>query len=131
MSPPRRKAGAARSKAGRKPARGSVRSKAAKRPSAKRGAAAGRKKAAGPPSAPKPQPALHRPAGTRRRGRPRKRPPVELTGVPLRSGPGPMSKLGTKYHCFSCQAKFYDLNRPEPICPKCGADQRDKPKKGA
>ena len=20
--------------------------------------------------------------------------------------------------------KFYDLNRPEPICPKCGADQR-------
>ncbi len=89
------------------------------------------KKAAGPESAPKPEPALHKPARTRRRGWPHKRRPAELTGVPLRSGPGPVSKLGTKYHCFACQAKFYDLNRPEPICPRCGADPRDKPKKEA
>jgi uncharacterized protein (TIGR02300 family) len=33
--------------------------------------------------------------------------------------------LGTKYTCFKCGAKFYDLKRPEPICPKCGADQRE------
>jgi hypothetical protein len=36
-------------------------------------------------------------------------------------------KLGFKYACFSCDAKFYDLNKPEPVCPKCGLDQRDKP----
>ena len=33
-----------------------------------------------------------------------------------------------KYVCFECGAKFYDLNRPEPLCPKCGADQRVRPK---
>jgi len=38
------------------------------------------------------------------------------------------AKLGTKYVCFSCKAKFYDMNKPEPLCPKCGADQRQKPK---
>jgi hypothetical protein len=29
--------------------------------------------------------------------------------------------------CYKCAAKFYDLNRPEPLCPKCGADQREAP----
>jgi len=38
------------------------------------------------------------------------------------------ARLGTKHHCFSCGARFYDLNKPEPICPKCGEDQRKKPK---
>ncbi len=37
------------------------------------------------------------------------------------------SKLGTRYQCFQCGLKFYDLNRPEPLCPKCGADQRENP----
>lgn len=37
------------------------------------------------------------------------------------------ARLGTKYSCFSCGAKFYDLNKPEPLCPKCGADQRERP----
>lgn len=37
------------------------------------------------------------------------------------------SKLGTRYQCFSCGLKFYDLNRPEPLCPKCGSDQRENP----
>lgn len=36
------------------------------------------------------------------------------------------SHLGTKYSCFKCEAKFYDLGRPAPVCPKCGADQRDE-----
>ncbi len=35
--------------------------------------------------------------------------------------------LGKKYTCFQCGTRFYDLNRPEPICPKCGADQRENP----
>jgi hypothetical protein len=36
--------------------------------------------------------------------------------------------LGLKWTCFRCSAKFYDLNKPEPLCPKCGADQRERPK---
>ena len=35
--------------------------------------------------------------------------------------------LGVKYTCFKCGTKFYDLKRPIPLCPKCGADQRDSP----
>lgn len=37
------------------------------------------------------------------------------------------SKLGTRYTCYECGLKFYDLTRPEPLCPKCGADQRNDP----
>jgi hypothetical protein len=37
------------------------------------------------------------------------------------------TKLGKRYACFSCGLKFYDLNRPEPLCPKCGSDQREDP----
>jgi len=36
-----------------------------------------------------------------------------------------MADLGRKYTCYSCHTKFYDLNKPVPTCPKCGADQRD------
>ncbi len=39
----------------------------------------------------------------------------------------PAKDLGTKYTCFKCGAKFYDMKKPEPICPKCGADQRESP----
>jgi uncharacterized protein (TIGR02300 family) len=35
--------------------------------------------------------------------------------------------LGTKYVCFKCGTKFYDLKKPVPACPKCGSDQRDAP----
>jgi len=38
-------------------------------------------------------------------------------------------KLGTKHTCFKCSCKFYDLRRPRPICPKCGADQNEAPKR--
>lgn len=33
------------------------------------------------------------------------------------------AKLGNRYACFQCGTKFYDLNRPQPTCPECGADQ--------
>lgn len=36
-----------------------------------------------------------------------------------------MAKLGRKFTCYSCHTKFYDLGKPVPTCPKCGADQRD------
>ena len=37
------------------------------------------------------------------------------------------AKLGTRWTCYSCAGAFYDLNKPEPICPRCGSDQRDTP----
>ncbi|WP_242338738.1 MULTISPECIES: TIGR02300 family protein [Anaeromyxobacter] len=39
----------------------------------------------------------------------------------------PAKDLGTKHICFKCGTKFYDLKKPEPLCPKCGADQRQSP----
>ena len=37
----------------------------------------------------------------------------------------PELKLGTKFDCYNCGTKFYDLGKPEPVCPKCGANQKD------
>lgn len=37
------------------------------------------------------------------------------------------ARLGTRYVCFTCGTKFYDLNKPVPTCPECGADQREAP----
>ena len=42
-----------------------------------------------------------------------------------------MPELGTKYECFSCGAKFYDMGKPDPLCPKCGANQKDARKQDA
>ncbi len=39
----------------------------------------------------------------------------------------PAKDLGTKYVCFKCGTKFYDMKKPDPLCPKCGADQRESP----
>ncbi|HSN89818.1 MAG TPA: FYDLN acid domain-containing protein [Anaeromyxobacteraceae bacterium] len=39
----------------------------------------------------------------------------------------PAKDLGTKYVCFKCGTRFYDLRKPVPACPKCGADQRESP----
>jgi predicted nucleic acid-binding Zn-ribbon protein len=35
-----------------------------------------------------------------------------------------MPELGKKYECAECGTKFYDLGKPEPICPRCGTNQR-------
>ena len=40
-----------------------------------------------------------------------------------------MAKLGKKWTCFSCSAKFYDFTKPEALCPKCGANQKEAPAK--
>lgn len=37
--------------------------------------------------------------------------------------------FGTKYVCFNCAAKFYDLGKPQAICPMCEIDQAKRPKK--
>ena len=39
----------------------------------------------------------------------------------------PAKDLGTQHVCFKCGTKFYDMRKPEAICPKCGADQKDSP----
>jgi uncharacterized protein (TIGR02300 family) len=39
----------------------------------------------------------------------------------------PAKDLGNKYVCWKCETKFYDLHKPVPVCPKCGADQRERP----
>jgi hypothetical protein len=50
----------------------------------------------------------------------KKKPAIAPTGI---AKPG----LGHKWSCFNCGAKFYDLGKPVPVCPKCEADQRDRP----
>jgi hypothetical protein len=40
-----------------------------------------------------------------------------------------MANLGKKWTCFSCSAKFYDFTKPEALCPKCGANQKEAPAK--
>lgn len=39
----------------------------------------------------------------------------------------PAKDLGAKHTCYQCGTRFYDLKKPAPICPKCGADQRASP----
>ena len=39
----------------------------------------------------------------------------------------PTRDLGTKHTCFKCDTKFYDLKKPQAVCPKCGSDQREAP----
>jgi hypothetical protein len=59
---------------------------------------------------------------SRKKKQPHVKPPA-LKGTPSAL----QSKLGNKWACYGCGAKFYDLNQPEPLCPRCGADQREKP----
>ena len=40
-----------------------------------------------------------------------------------------LSKFGKKHECGACGTKFYDMNKPKPICPKCGGvPAKGKPK---
>jgi uncharacterized protein (TIGR02300 family) len=39
------------------------------------------------------------------------------------------SPHGRKFLCYSCGCRFYDLNRPQALCPRCGADQSEAPEK--
>jgi hypothetical protein len=40
-----------------------------------------------------------------------------------------MTKLGKKWICYSCGAKFYDLSKPDAVCPKCATNQKGAPAK--
>jgi hypothetical protein len=101
---PKKKAAAKSPKTAAKPAKKAAATKGAKTAKAK--SEAGKQAAAG---AATPAP---------KRARPKK--PITPTGPRH-------PKLGFKWSCFNCGAKFYDLGKEEPICPKCEADQRDRP----
>lgn len=48
--------------------------------------------------------------------------------MPIKEGlMSPAKDLGSRHVCWKCGAKFYDLNKPSPTCPKCGADPREDP----
>ena len=38
--------------------------------------------------------------------------------------------LGTRYKCYKCGTKFYDMGRPQPLCPSCGVNQNDDESRG-
>jgi hypothetical protein len=101
---PKKKAAAESTKAAAKPAKKAAAAKGAKTGKAKGDAG---KQAAASAATPTPK-----------RARPKK--PITPTGPRH-------PKLGFKWSCYSCGAKFYDLGKEEPICPKCEADQRDRP----
>jgi len=37
-----------------------------------------------------------------------------------------LNRFGKKHLCCGCGIKFYDMNKPDPVCPRCGANQGDK-----
>jgi uncharacterized protein (TIGR02300 family) len=42
-------------------------------------------------------------------------------------------ELGSKRVCVSCGARFYDLRKAPPVCPKCGTEQpveQPRPRRG-
>lgn len=38
--------------------------------------------------------------------------------------------LGKRYKCYKCGTKFFDLRRPQPLCPSCYEDQNNDVAKG-
>ena len=40
----------------------------------------------------------------------------------------PPEELGRKHTCSNCSAKYYDLNKPDPVCPKCEVSLKDSNK---
>jgi hypothetical protein len=34
--------------------------------------------------------------------------------------------LGRKHLCLECGVRYYDLHRADPVCPKCGAKERQE-----
>ena len=43
-------------------------------------------------------------------------------GMERKEVPMTKAKLGKKLTCSNCGAKFYDLKKKQPVCPKCGED---------
>ena len=55
-------------------------------------------------------------------------------GIERKVMPVTKAKLGNKLTCSNCGAKFYDLKKKQPVCPKCGEDyvvQKPKTRRAA
>jgi uncharacterized protein (TIGR02300 family) len=37
-----------------------------------------------------------------------------------------VADLGTRFKCYKCGTKFYDLGKQQPLCPSCGEDQNNE-----
>jgi rubrerythrin len=98
--------------------------RAAKAKTTKAPAAAAKARTAAP--APKQAAPRKRAPSRRNRKKPVHAPASEVLPQRTPVAGEPRSKLGSKWECFSCGAKFYDLNKPEPLCPRCGANQLDE-----
>ena len=108
----------------RKPEKSLPSKKAAPAPPAAKAKVAKAAAPRGGPAKPAGTPAAKAPAKAKGAKAPsaggKKKPLVLPTGI-LKPG------FGYKWACFNCGAKFYDLGKPVPVCPKCEADQRDRP----
>jgi hypothetical protein len=114
-------------KATKRKAAKATKPKAAKAKTSKAPAAAPK----APTAAPEKAAARKRAPSRRDRKKPAHAPASEVLPQRTPVAGEPRSKLGSKWECFSCGAKFYDLNKPEPLCPRCGANQLTRPKAGA
>jgi hypothetical protein len=118
MTPTKKSAGSSKkpTKAPAKPA--AVKPKAAKKPAAP--AKAAKKAAPGKGAAAKPAPGKKKAEAAKPAA-----PPKPGALVVARDKLKP--KLGVRWTCWSCGLVFYDLNKPQPICPRCQADPRKRP----
>lgn len=91
-------------------------------PVAKKKEAPPKKEAAPKPPAPK-TPVAKPPKSAAKAARKKPAPALKAMPVSQEAKPG----LGFKWACFQCNAKFYDMGKPDPVCPRCGADQRTRP----
>jgi hypothetical protein len=114
----------AKAKSAKKPAKkpapkaAKLKPKAAAKPAPKKEAP---KKEVPAKKAPEAKPAAKTPPGSKARKR------AAAAAKPVTARGEAKPGLGYKWVCFSCNAKFYDLGKPEPVCPRCGADQRQRP----
>ncbi len=50
---------------------------------------------------------------------------VAAEEIQPRQGTVSSAILGKRFKCYKCGSKFYDLGKPHPLCPSCGANQLD------
>lgn len=109
-----------KSAAGKKPPRKATKPAAAKPKVAK-------KPAGGAKKAPKKAAAPAKDAAAKLAPKKKEAPPPAKPGALVVARGKLVSKLGVRWACWSCGSVFYDLNKPKPHCPKCGADPRHRP----
>ncbi len=74
-------------------------------------------------------PAKKTAAKTTKKTAAKRRAPAKVPkGKPVPISQIPHPKYGLKFECFSCSTRFYLMGKLEPVCPKCGADQRERPR---